>query len=132
MPLQSFDESWSMKTSGGMATTFRMVRDHHTTMPPLAYIFTNMLHLNVSNSSLSTTHAWWNRLRPRLTIVYLVVALALLALSAVGHIRLLSERGQTYGGFFWAIDADGETVVVSPSQLVPIAVPISANSLTST
>src|SRR5947209_7777766 len=118
--------------AGGMATTFHMVRDHHTTMPPLAYIFINVLHLNVSNSSLSTTHAWWNRLRPRLTIVYLVVALALLALSTVGHIRLLSELGHTFGGFFWAIDTDGETVVVSPSQLMPVAVPISANSLTST
>ena len=96
-------------------TTFHMVKDHHSTMPPLAYIFINVLHLNVSNSSLSTTHAWWNRLRPRLTIMYLVVALALLALSAGGHIRLLSERGQTYGGFFWAIDADGETTTVSPS-----------------
>ena len=115
-----------------MATTFRMVRDHHTTMPPLAYIFINMLHLNVSNSSLSTTHAWWKRLRPRLTIVYLMVALALLALSAVGHMRLLSELGQPFGGFFWAIDTGGETVIVSPSQLMPIAVPISANSLTST
>ena len=89
-----------------------------------------MLHLNVSNSSLSTTHAWWNRLRPRLTIVYLMVALALLALSAMGHMRLLSELGQPFGGFFWAIDTDRETVVVSPSQLIPIALPISANSLT--
>src|SRR5947209_16966515 len=112
-----------------MATTFRMMRDHHTTMPPLAYIFINMLHLNVSNSSLLTTHTWWSRLRRRLTIVYLMVALALLALSAVGHMRLLSELGQPFGGFFWAIDTDGKTVVVSPSQLIPIAVPLSANSL---
>src|SRR5579884_3209240 len=115
-----------------MATTFRMMISHHTTMPPLAYIFINMLHLNVSNSSLLTTHTWWNRLRPRLTIVYLMVALALLALSAMGHMRLLSELGQPFGGFFWAIDTDRETVVVSPSQLVPIALPISANSLTRT
>src|SRR5947209_12244426 len=116
--------------AGGMATTFHMVISHHTTMPPLAYIFINMLHLNVSNSSLPTTHAWWNRLRPRLTIVYLAVALALLALSGVGHMRLLSERGQIFGGFFWAIDPDGEVVVVSAHQLLPLTVPLSVNSLT--
>src|SRR5690349_3304023 len=102
---------------------------HHAT---LAYIFLNMLHLNVSNSSLLTTHAWWNRLRPHLTIVYLAVALALLALSGAGHMRLLEEVGNTFGGFFWAIDTDGEIVVVSVPQLMPVAVPLSANSLTGT
>lgn len=91
-----------------------------------------MLHLNVSNSSLQTTHEWWNRLRPRLTILYLVVALALLALSGTGHMRLLNEVGNTFGGFFWAIDTDGKVVVVSAPQLIPFTMPVSANSLTST
>src|SRR6266702_991133 len=72
-------------------------------------------------------------MRPRLTIFYLAIALALLALSATGHQRLLSEVGSRFGGFFWAIDTDsggGVVVVSTPSQLPPFEV--KADSLTST
>ena len=68
----------------------------------------------MSTSSIRTTYdPWWQRLRPRLTIVYVLVALALLIISLIGHARLLSELGKTFGGFFWAIDTDGQVVVVS-------------------
>ena len=72
-------------------------------------------------------------MRPRLTIFYLAIALVLLALSATGHQRLLSEVGSRFGGFFWAIDTDtgGDVVVVStPSQLPSFE--LKADSLTST
>lgn len=77
------------------------------------------------------TSTWWQQLRSRLTLIYILVALILLGLSVVGHIRLLNEVGKTFGGFFWAIDnTDGQVVVVStPPQLPPV--PISADSLTS-
>ena len=77
------------------------------------------------------TPTWWQQLRPRLTLIYILVAFILIGLSVVGHIRLLNEVGKTFGGFFWAIDnTDGQVVVVStPPQLAPI--PISADSLTS-
>jgi len=85
----------------------------------------------VSISLIRKTDAWWKHLRPRLTILYLVFAFALLFISAAGHIRLLREVGATFGGFFWAVDTDGQIVVVStPSQLPSFKV--SANSLTST
>lgn len=62
--------------------------------------------------------------------MYLVVALALLFISATGHIRLLGEVGKMFGGFIWAADTDGQVVVVStPSQLPPSKA--TANSLTS-
>ena len=81
------------------------------------------------NSSERTTDTAWRRLRLRLTIVYLVIALILLYLSGVGNVRLLSQVGQTFGGFFWAIDTDRQVVVVStPPQLPPFAV--SPGSLT--
>jgi signal transduction histidine kinase len=68
----------------------------------------------VFKSTARTTYdPWWQRLRPRLTIAYLLVALALLIISLIGHIRLLSEIGNTFGGFFWAIDTDGQVVIVS-------------------
>lgn len=90
-----------------------------------------MLHLSVFNSSAQTTQNWWKQLRFRLTISYLIVAVALLVISALGHVRLLSQVGQKFGGFFWAIDTDNQVVVVStPPQLPPFAV--SASSLTST
>jgi hypothetical protein len=90
-----------------------------------------MLHLSVFNSSAQTTHKRWKQLRFRLTLFYLVVAVALLVISAIGHIRLLSQVGHTFGGFFWAIDTDRQVVVVStPPQLPPFQVP--ASSLTST
>lgn len=78
----------------------------------------------------SINDAWWQRVRPGLTLVYLLVALILLIISATGHWRLLSEANKTFGGFFWAIDTDGEIVVVStPPQLPPFE--IMAASLTS-
>src|SRR5712691_1437327 len=62
-------------------------------------------------------------------MLYLVIALILLCLSAVGNVRLLNQVGQTFGGFFWAIDTDRQVVVVStPPQLPPFAV--SPGSLT--
>jgi anti-sigma regulatory factor (Ser/Thr protein kinase) len=68
----------------------------------------------VSNSSINTTYdPWWQRLRPRLTIAYLLVALVLLIISLFGHTRLLGEVGKTFGGFFWGIDTDGQVVIVS-------------------
>ncbi|GAC1422064.1 MAG: hypothetical protein PVS3B3_31340 [Ktedonobacteraceae bacterium] len=84
----------------------------------------------MSISSLHTTEAWWQRLRPRFIVVYIVIAVALLLLSATGHVRLLNEVGKTFGGFIWAVDTDGGIVVVStPSQLPPSKA--TANSLTS-
>jgi anti-sigma regulatory factor (Ser/Thr protein kinase) len=87
----------------------------------------------VSTFSASTKDAWWLRARPGLAIGYLVIALALLALSATGHQRLLSERGDRFGGFFWAIDTDagGGVVVVSSAADQP-PFDVKANSLTST
>jgi anti-sigma regulatory factor (Ser/Thr protein kinase) len=87
----------------------------------------------VSTLSQSKNDARWQRMRPRLALFYLVVALALLALSATGHQRLLNEVGNTFGGFFWAVDTDtgGGVVVVSvPAPLPPFE--IKADSLTST
>ncbi len=83
------------------------------------------------NSSERTTDTAWRRLRLRLTIVYLVIALILLYLSGVGNVRLLSQVGQTFGGFFWAIDTDRQVVVVStPLELPSFAVsPASITSL---
>jgi anti-sigma regulatory factor (Ser/Thr protein kinase) len=83
----------------------------------------------VFNSSERTTDTAWRRLRRRLTVLYLVIALLLLFLSGVGNARLLSQVGWTFGGFFWAIDTDRQIVVVStPPQLPPFAV--SPGSLT--
>ena len=82
------------------------------------------------NSSERTTDTAWRRLRLRLTILCLVIALILLFLSVIGNYRLLSQVGRTFGGFFWAIDTDKQIVVVStPPQLPPIA--LSPSSLTS-
>jgi len=83
----------------------------------------------VSTSSLPTTETWWQHLRPRFIVIYIVIAVALLLISATGHIRLLNEVGKTFGGFIWAVDTDGGVVVVStPAQLPPTKV--TANSLT--
>ncbi len=81
----------------------------------------------------SKNDAWWQRAKPRLALFYLAIALALLALSATGHQRLLSERGDSFGGFFWAIDTDagGGVVVVSMASGQP-PFDVQANSLTST
>ena len=90
-----------------------------------------MLHLSVFISSAQTTQNWWKQLKFRLTLFYLIVAVALLVISAIGHARLLSQVGKNFGGFFWAIDTDKQVVVVStPPQLPPFTV--SASSLTST
>src|SRR5437660_6626667 len=73
-----------------------------------------MLDLSVFISSIHKTNdPWWQRLRPRLTITYLLVALALLIISVIGHVRLLGEIGKTFGGFFWAIDTDDQVVIAS-------------------
>jgi len=87
----------------------------------------------VSTFSASKKDTWWQRARPGLAIFYLVIALALLALSATGHQRLLSERGDRFGGFFWAIDTDagGDVVIVSTAAGEP-PFDVKANSLTST
>ncbi|MDQ6662341.1 MAG: hypothetical protein M3Z24_15430 [Chloroflexota bacterium] len=80
-------------------------------------------------STTSTTEKWWQRLRPRLIAGYLIIALALLVISGSGQLRLLGEIGHTFGGFFWAIDTDGQIVVVAtPPQVPPFAA--SASSLT--
>ena len=60
-----------------------------------------------------TTQHPWRRLRLRLILFYLIVGTALLIISGIGHARLLSEVGKTFGGFFWAIDTDNNYVVVS-------------------
>jgi hypothetical protein len=83
----------------------------------------------VFNSTERTTDTAWRQRRLRLTLLYLVIALILLLLSGVGNVRLFNQVGQTFGGFFWAIDTDRQVVVVStPPQLPPFAV--SPGSLT--
>jgi len=78
--------------------------------------------VSISNNERTIQH-WWKRLRSRLSLLYLVVALALLLISGIGHARLLSEIGQTFGGFFWGVDTDREVVVVStPPDLAPFSV----------
>ncbi|HVB73141.1 MAG TPA: hypothetical protein VNE38_06245 [Ktedonobacteraceae bacterium] len=78
--------------------------------------------MSISNNERTIQH-WWKRLRSRLSLLYLVVALALLLISGIGHARLLSEIGQTFGGFFWGVDTDREVVVVStPPDLAPFSV----------
>ncbi len=84
----------------------------------------------MSTSFSDTIESWWKRLRPRFIVVYIVIALALLLIGATGHIRLLGEVGKVFGGFIWAVDTDGQVVVVStPAQLPPSKA--TANSLTS-
>lgn len=81
----------------------------------------------------STTHIWWKKLKFRLLIFYLLVSVALLAISISGQIRLLNEVGHTFGGFIWGIDADRQTVFVFtatsslPSDSVTSCKPISSN-----
>ncbi len=74
-------------------------------------------------SSERTTDTGWRQLRLRLILLYLVVALTLLIISGMGHARILRQVGQTFGGFFWAIDTDRQVVVVStPPELPSFAV----------
>ncbi|GLV56869.1 hypothetical protein KDH_37080 [Dictyobacter sp. S3.2.2.5] len=95
-----------------------------------------MLHLSVSTvffAEQHITHAWWQRIRPRLTILYLAVALILLVISGAGHLRLLNEVGKVFGGFTWTIDAESPDkpiiIITTPEQLPPFAIP--SGSLTS-
>ena len=84
--------------------------------------------MSISNHQ-RTIQEWWKPLRFRLALLYLFVALALLIISGIGHARLLSQVGQTFGGFFWGIDTDRQVVVVStPPNLLPL--PIAPVSLT--
>lgn len=57
----------------------------------LAYTSCKMLNCGVSNSAQSTINDRWSQLRPRLTLLYTVVALILLAISAAIHIQQLSQ-----------------------------------------
>ncbi len=77
----------------------------------------------MSISQSSATNTWWQKRRPWLIALYIVVALALVIISGTGHKRLLDEVGKTFGGFFWAIDTDNQVVIVStPTQLPPFEV----------
>ena len=94
-----------------------------------------MLHLIVLTiffTEQHITHVWWQRIRPKLTMLYLIVALILLLISGVGHFRLLGEIGKIFGGFTWTIDTDSTngkiTIISIPPDLPPFAVP--AGSLT--
>ncbi|MGH2495802.1 MAG: sensor histidine kinase [Ktedonobacteraceae bacterium] len=72
-----------------------------------------------------TIQQGWKRLRSRLALLYLFVALALLIISGIGHARLISQVGQTFGGFFWGIDTDNQVVVIStPPGLAPLPIPL--------
>jgi anti-sigma regulatory factor (Ser/Thr protein kinase) len=73
----------------------------------------------VSNVTIHTTDVWWQRLRPRLIALYVLVALIVLMLSAIGHLRLLGEVDHTFGGFFWAVDSNNRIVVVSTPPSLP-------------
>ena len=85
--------------------------------------------MSISNNE-RTIQQGWKRLRFRLALLYLFVALALLIISGIGHARLISQVGHTFGGFFWGIDTDSQVVVVSsPPGLLPL--PIAPVSLTS-
>ncbi len=89
-----------------------------------------MLDYVVSTLSLATTDSWWQGLRPRLTIIYALLALFLLIISVTGNVRLLGEVGQTFGGFFWAIDTNGHVVIISSSDQ-SLTTDASASTLTS-
>ena len=61
--------------------------------------------------------------------VYLVIAVILVTISVIGHIRLLDEVGHNFGGFIWAVDTDGQVVVVSTPYQLPTST-ATADSLT--
>jgi signal transduction histidine kinase len=81
-----------------------------------------------------TAHSWWQHWRPRISALYLLIALVLLLLSLAGHIRLWGEIGKTFGGFTWMVDPDSPDhaiiIITTPPQLPPFV--LSADSLTST
>jgi signal transduction histidine kinase len=78
-------------------------------------------------------NVWWQSLRPKLTILYVGIAILLLLFSGAGHLRLLNEVGKVFGGFTWDIDSDNrdgtdKVVIISiPPQLPSFA--ISADSV---
>src|ERR1700745_3220328 len=73
---------------------------------------------------------WWRHIPTRLALLYSPVAHILIAISGIGHVRLVSQIGDTFGGFYWAIDTDQQIVIVStPPQLPSFGV--SAGSVTS-
>ena len=73
---------------------------------------------------------WWRHIQPRLALLYSLVALVLIAISVTGHVRLVSQIGDTFGGFYWATDTDQQIVIVStPPQLPSFGV--SAGSVNS-
>jgi len=77
--------------------------------------------VSISSELTTTNNSWWRHLRLRLTLLYVIVACILLLLSAIGHVRILSQVGQTFGGFFWGIDTDRQVDIVSvPPQLPPL------------
>ena len=87
--------------------------------------------MSISSELTTTNNSWWRQLRLRLTVFYVVVACFLLLLSAIGHVHILSQVGQTFGGFFWGIDTDRQVEIVSvPPQLPPLEA--SPGSLTGT
>lgn len=72
-------------------------------------------------------------MRPKLTMLYLLVSLILLLISGVGQLRLFNEIGKVFGGFTWTIDlasSDGQIILISvPPNLPAFSIP--SGSLTS-
>jgi signal transduction histidine kinase len=72
----------------------------------------------------TTKDARWARLHLWVIVLYLAIACIVLLISGTGHLRLLKEVNTTFGGFFWAIDTDGQIVITStPPQLPPFEAP---------
>jgi signal transduction histidine kinase len=84
-----------------------------------------------STELLTIDNTRWRQLRLRLTLLYVIAACILLFLSAIGHARLLSQVGQTFGGFFWGIDSYKQVVIVSVPPQLP-SLDASPGSLTGT
>ncbi|HEY4384665.1 MAG TPA: hypothetical protein VGN34_09355 [Ktedonobacteraceae bacterium] len=87
--------------------------------------------MSTSSQLENTARTWWQQWQPRLLLLYLVVAVLLLTMSIAGHLRLLQDVGKPFGGFFWAVDADRDAVVVvsTPAQLPAFA--LKTQSITS-
>src|SRR6266480_5140508 len=69
------------------------------------------------NLSVRTTDAAWRRLRLRLTILYVAIALILLFLSVVGNYRLLSQVGRTFTWDLW-LESYGLTFIAGLCWIV--------------
>lgn len=67
----------------------------------------------MSTSTRYAKEQWWRQHRLKFRLAYLLIGVLLLAIGGIGHIRLLNEVGKTFGGFYWAIDTDGQVVIVS-------------------